>query len=160
MSTDEKLKLLGEPVSDEDIEWMPRHVFQTDKSATGYVALAVPYVTNRFIQTLLDQVMGPANWRNEFRPAVNAPGDAVECGLSLRIDGEWITKFDAAENSDIEGVKGGYSNAMKRAGVQWGIGRSLYDLPPHYFACEVKGNPTNGEKPKFRKWAEALRTKK
>lgn len=47
----------------------------------------------------------------------------VECGISIKIDGEWITKWDAAENTQVEAVKGGRSGAMKRAAVQWGIGR-------------------------------------
>ncbi|MFN2991986.1 Rad52/Rad22 family DNA repair protein, partial [Escherichia coli] len=45
-----------------------------------------------------------------------------------KVDGEWITKWDASENTQVEAVKGGRSSAMKRAAVQWGIGRYLYDL--------------------------------
>ena len=37
-------------------------------------------------------------------------------------------KWDAAENTQVEAVKGGRSGAMKRAAVQWGIGRYLYNL--------------------------------
>jgi hypothetical protein len=39
-----------------------------------------------------------------------------------------VWKWDGAENTEVEGVKGGLSSAMKRAAVQWGIGRYLYDL--------------------------------
>jgi hypothetical protein len=78
----------------------------------------------------LDDVCGPENWRNEFRYEQNG---AVLCGISIftRIpdrEPQWITKWDGAENTDIEAVKGGLSNSMKRAAVQWGIGRYLYDL--------------------------------
>ncbi len=52
----------------------------------------------------------------------------VECGISIKIDSEWVTKWDAAENTQVEAVKGGRSGAMKRAAVQWGIGRYLYNL--------------------------------
>ncbi|WP_263317101.1 Rad52/Rad22 family DNA repair protein, partial [Enterobacter hormaechei] len=52
----------------------------------------------------------------------------VECGISIKVEGEWITKWDAAENTQVEAVKGGRSGAMKRAAVQWGIGRYLYNL--------------------------------
>src|SRR5690606_38042070 len=41
---------------------------------------------------------------------------------------EWVTKWDGAENTEKEAVKGGLSGAMKRAAVQWGIGRYLYQL--------------------------------
>jgi hypothetical protein len=88
-------------------------------------AICVPYVTNRAIQMRLDEVAGPENWRNEFRPG---PDGGVMCGLSIRVGGEWVTKWDGAENTDVEGVKGGLSGAMKRAAVQWGIGRYLYAL--------------------------------
>jgi hypothetical protein len=90
----------------------------------------LPYVTNRAIQDRLDSVVGPGNWKNEFREwGIGSPG--VLCGLSIRIndgtrDPEWITKWDGAEQTDIEAVKGGLSDAMKRAAVQWGIGRYLY----------------------------------
>jgi hypothetical protein len=39
-----------------------------------------------------------------------------------------VTKWDGAQESQIEATKGGLSGAMKRAAVQWGIGRYLYDL--------------------------------
>lgn len=68
------------------------------------------------------------------------------CGISIRIpdvvqeikDGkasttpEWVTKWDGAENTAVEAVKGGLSGAMKRAAVQWGIGRYLYKLDTNF----------------------------
>ena len=44
------------------------------------------------------------------------------------LSGGFITKWDGAEDSDIEPVKGGLSDSMKRAAVQWGIGRYLYSM--------------------------------
>src|SRR4051812_744156 len=77
----------------------------------------LPYVTNRAIQDRLDSVVGPGNWKNEFREwGQGSPG--VLCGLSIRVGEEWITKWDGAEQTDIEAVKGGLSDAMKRAAVQ------------------------------------------
>jgi hypothetical protein len=43
-----------------------------------------------------------------------------------------ITKWDGAEQTQIEAVKGGLSGSMKRAAVQWGIGRYLYDLETNF----------------------------
>lgn len=40
----------------------------------------------------------------------------------------WIEKWDAAPNTDIEGVKGGVSDAMKRVCVHFGMGAELYGL--------------------------------
>lgn len=87
--------------------------------------LAVAYIQNRAVQNRLDEVMGFSNWKNEF--IVTEKGKI--CGLSLRIDDEWITKYDGASDTKIEATKGGISDSMKRAAVQWGIGRYLYNLP-------------------------------
>lgn len=47
-------------------------------------------------------------------------------GISIRINGEWVTRYDGADVTDFEPFKGGISSAIKRAGVPWGIGRYLY----------------------------------
>jgi len=114
-----------------DIEWKPIAISkQADK------ALVAPYVTNRAIMDRLDEVRGPENWRNEFRIG---PGGGVLCGISIRLGDEWITKWDGAENTDIEPVKGGLSSAMRRAAVQWGIGRYLYRLPNQWVRIDEQG---------------------
>ena len=75
----------------------------------------------------LDDVVGPENWTNDF---TESPNGGVLCTLGIRVDEDaWVYKTDGADNTEIERVKGGLSNAMKRAGVQWGIGRYLYRLP-------------------------------
>jgi hypothetical protein len=96
------------------------------KNNNGIWAKVLAYVTNRAIMKRLDEVCGKAGWRNEYRDIPNNGG--VECGISIKVEGEWITKWDAAENTQVEAVKGGRSGAMKRAAVQWGIGRYLYNL--------------------------------
>ena len=117
-----ELERLLEPFGPSDMEWRVQRAGEKDGKVW---AMLVPYITNRAIQDRLDDVCGPANWRNAFR---EGPGGGVLCGLSIRLGGEWVTKWDGAENTDIEAVKGGLSGAMKRAGVQWGIGRYLYRL--------------------------------
>jgi hypothetical protein len=89
-------------------------------------ATCLAYLTNRAIMDRLDEICGSANWRNEFR---QWHGESQLCGISIRIDGEWITKWDGAPNTGIEPIKGGLSDSMKRAAVLWGIARYLYDLP-------------------------------
>lgn len=118
-NTKDIAEALAAPFDIADIEFVGR--------GNGKRIVAAPYVTNRAIMTRLDSVVGIANWKNEF--ATSPTGGGVLCGLSIRIDGEWITKWDGAENTQIESVKGGLSGAMKRAAVQWGIGRFLYDSP-------------------------------
>ena len=127
MTSDMDLARLRDPFAPEDIEWR----VQTAGEKNGRPwARVLAYVTNRAIMDRLDEVAGVGNWRNEYQAG---PAGGVICGLSIRVprpDGgaEWVTKWDGAENSDVEPVKGGLSNAMKRAAVQWGIGRYLYDL--------------------------------
>jgi hypothetical protein len=50
-----------------------------------------------------------------------------------------VTKFDGAENSDIEPIKGGLSDSFKRAASAWGVGRYLYDLDGIWVEIEPKG---------------------
>ncbi|WP_409967659.1 Rad52/Rad22 family DNA repair protein [Bengtsoniella intestinalis] len=127
---------LAKPFAPEDLEW---RVQGTNKEKTG--GFAVPYITNRAIQNRLDEVVGPENWKNEFTPWHNSKDKSSQlCGLSIRYEQHgWITKWDGAENSDIEPVKGGLSDSMKRAAVQWGIGRTLYSMDTVWVSVEQKG---------------------
>jgi hypothetical protein len=122
MKTKEEIwAALAAPFPAEDIEW---RIAERGQKNNRQWAKVLAYVTNRAIMQRLDEVMGPENWKNEFCHI----DSAFLCGLSLRIDNEWITKWDGAQESQIESTKGGISGAMKRAAVQWGIGRYLYNL--------------------------------
>ena len=149
MQNEMDLARLRDPFAPEDIEWR----VQTAGEKNGRPwARVLAYVTNRAIMDRLDEVAGPANWRNEYR---EGPAGGVICGLSVRVpraDGtaDWVTKWDGAENSDVEPVKGGLSNAMKRAAVQWGIGRYLYDLEEGW--ATVSDNGRFSAKTKDGKW--------
>lgn len=112
---------LAAPFPMEALEW---RVGATTREKDKGMCLV--YVTNRAIMERLDDAVGPVNWRPEF---LLGRGKSVLCGLWLRVGGEWIVKWDGAEETDTEPVKGGISGAMKRAAVQWGIGRYLYELP-------------------------------
>lgn len=137
------LKRLADFFPAEDLEWKPITI--SKRTSKG---LAAAYITNRAIMDRLDEVVGPENWRNEYRPG---PCGGVLCGISIRIGDEWVTKWDGAENSDIEPVKGGLSNAMRRAAVQWGIGRYLYNLPQQWVPVDERGRFTHPPRidPKF-----------
>jgi hypothetical protein len=113
---------LRAPFPASDIEW---RIGRAGEKNGKVWATCLAYLTARAIMDRLDDVAGPANWRNEYR---EAPAGGVLCGISIRVGEEWVTKWDGAENTDIEGVKGGLSGAMKRAAVHWGIGRYLYHL--------------------------------
>lgn len=116
------LSKLKEPFDPTDIEW---RVQQDGVNGNGPWAMVLAYVTNRAIQNRLDDVCGPENWQNHYTAG---PNGGILCGISVRVGDEWVTKWDGADNTDIEAVKGGLSDSMKRAAVQWGIGRYLYNL--------------------------------
>ena len=85
------------------------------------------YITARTVMNRLDEVLGPANWWDEYMPQENS----VICRLTIRLpDGSTLTKSDAggyAGMSDSgDDDKSGFSDAFKRAAVKFGIGRYLY----------------------------------
>ena len=126
-TNDMDLARLRDPFAPDDIEWRVQQA--GDKNGKPW-ARVLAYVTNRAIMERLDEVVGPEAWQNVFK---EGPAGGVVCGLSIRVtrpDGsaDWVTKWDGAENTDVEPVKGGLSGAMKRAAVMWGVGRYLYDL--------------------------------
>lgn len=127
---------LAQPFAPEDLEW--RLQTTMEEKLRG---LAVPYVTNRAIQTRLDDVVGPDNWYNDYKPWHGAgKKEAQLCGIAIYFEGKgFIMKWDGAEDSDIEPVKGGLSDSMKRAAVQWGIGRVLYSMDMVWVDIEKRG---------------------
>jgi len=141
--------LLAKPFAPEDIEWRIQTALEDQLRG-----VAIPYVTNRAIQSRLDDVVGPDNWYNDFKPWHGAGNkEAQICGISIYFEGRgWIQKWDGAEDSDIEPVKGGLSDSMKRAAVQWGIGRILYSMDTVWVNIEKRGRSfiiKDSERPKL-----------
>ena len=125
--TNEQAKALEYPFPANEIEW--RVLCTTKDKAKGQVAA---FVDSRAIQKRLDAVLGRDNWQNHLCTVAGKDnsGTAHICEISIYYAdrGEWITKSDGAGSTDIEPIKGGLSNAFKRAASMWGIGRYLYDL--------------------------------
>ena len=133
------LSKLSEPFPAEDIEWRVSRAMMGRNGQPCCFVLA--YITARAIQERLDDVCGPDNWRNEEPRVISVgPKDALVCGISVLIEGQWwVTKWDVAEPTNIEAAKGGFSGAMKRAGAQWGIGRYLYHLSETFAEVSEQG---------------------
>jgi hypothetical protein len=100
----------------------------------GTKALALAYIDARDVMNRLDEVCGPGGWQDRYE----VHGAKTLCYLSVRIDGEWVTKADGAGDTDVEAEKGSISDAFKRAAVKWGIGRYLYDLDAPWVGCESR----------------------
>ena len=133
--TEKQAKLLAYPFTADEIEW--RVLLTTKDKSKGQVAA---YIDSRAIQKRLDDVLGRENWKNHF---ITMPGNSNSttahiCEISIYYPDrqEWITKSDGAGSTDIEPIKGGLSNAFKRAASIWNIGRYLYELPGLWVALK------------------------
>src|SRR5512139_2583230 len=148
------LARLAEPFKPSELEWRgePRGVdVRSMKSGDKCKVLVFTYVQARAIQNRLDIVLGGQNWYDVYTAG---PAGGVICSLSLRLGGEWITKQGMAENTQIEAVKGGESEALKRAAYKWGIGRYLYEMPEAWCEAVVKGKGVVlTERPSLPEWA-------
>ena len=86
------------------------------------------YKTARTDANLLDETYGSERWQNDFKLV-----DGVLYGgigiVFPEMNGEWVWKWDAGTESNTEAEKGRASDAFKRAGFKWGIGRELYSAP-------------------------------
>ncbi len=108
--------------------------------ATSGIALA--YIDARDVMKRFDDVCGDY-WQVEY------PFDGC-CRIGVKIGDEWVWRSNGAGETQVEGEKGKYSDAFKRAAVLWGVGRYLYYLPNVW--CNLKnGNIANP--PKMPSWA-------
>jgi hypothetical protein len=87
------------------------------------------FITARTVQNRLDDVLGPENWWDDYRPT--GRHESQLCRLTIRLpDGSTLTKCDAGGESavldDENGPKAVVSDALKRAAVKFGIGREFY----------------------------------
>src|SRR3990167_4244300 len=113
----------------------PKLIKWTTKGGKSPKPLA--YIDARDVMKRLDDVLGAENYQTKF---ITVDGCFV-CELSLRLGDEWITRSDGASKTHIEPVKGGISDALKRAANAWGIGRYLYYMPPTCSASNVSSWP-------------------
>ena len=80
------------------------------------------YITARDVMQRLDEVFGVDGWSDKYEFI----GGRMMCNLTCNFGGTLVSEADGADDSQIEGAKGGISDALKRAAVKFGIGRYLY----------------------------------
>lgn len=102
-------------------------------------AACVAYIDARDAMKILDEVCGPENWQDDYKE-VNG---MLFGGVAVRVEGEWVWKWDTGSESNIEKDKGHVSDSFKRAAVKWGIGRFLYDLEVKYVPANEKNTGNN-----------------
>lgn len=110
-------------------------VKQLIKSGPKVMALLLAYKDARVDMNILDEVVGPENWMNDYKR--DSKG-VLQCGIAIKFGSEWVWKWSNGTESMTEKEKGEYSDAFKRAGFMWGIGRHLYDFPNLF--VELKDN--------------------
>lgn len=123
---------LAAPFDPKAVSWRAQSVSKKNPDAPKAMALA--YIDARDVMDRLDEAVGPEGWEDAF---VETPLGRIICTIRIKIDGEWVSKSDGAGKTDVEGDKGGISDAFKRAAVKWGIGRYLYNMPTPWVRCEL-----------------------
>lgn len=96
------------------------------------------YKTARTDMALLDETVGPMAWQSDYR-VIN---DNLYAGIGIHsAELGWVWKWDCGvesrEDGDGNEKKGEASDAFKRAGFKWGIGRELYTAPFIWISSDV-----------------------
>lgn len=122
---------------EEEIECRVKKVMQS-----GVILLL--YKTARTDMDILDETVGAENWDSDYREIKGNlyAGIGIQCGD--RFVWKWDCGIESREDDEGNQKKGEASDAFKRAGVKWGIGRELYSAP-NIFIPEGKVNITNGK---------------
>ena len=131
------LNALKAPFPPDQISWRvgPKHDNKT---------IPLAYIDSRDVQERLDAVCGPGGWQTRhhdcgggklacevgilIKHTVKARASGIDGVIEQTVGEGWIWKSDGAGSSDIEAEKGAFSDSFKRAAVQWGVGRYLYDV--------------------------------
>ena len=105
------------------------------------------YKTARTDMSILDETVGAENWQDKFYEVKGI----MFCSIGINANYEnpelpdrWIWKSDAGTESNQDAEKGNASDARKRAGFAWGIGRCLYTSPLIWVKSD-KCNIQNGK---------------
>lgn len=124
---------LAAPFPPERVSW---RVGSTTRDKKKGMALA--YIDARDVMDRFDAVCGPAGWERRH-PHVEK---TTTCEIAVWVPehGRWVVKSDGAGDTAVEAEKGSLSDSFKRAAVNWGVGRYLYDLPSPWVELEERGN--------------------
>lgn len=120
-------------------------------------AVLLLYKTARTDADLLDETFSPTAWENDFKlvDGVLYGGIGITFPFDIKHDDgstehftKAIWKWDAGTESNTEAEKGRASDAFKRAGFKWGIGRELYSSPFVFIPaakCNIKSTERQGK---------------
>ena len=142
MKTIEEIQaILTRPFAVGEIRWRVGQAFvkrdhnpEQGERARGRVLVYanwVPYADR------LDEAVGINGWQTLC--GMSADGKSFSCELKVLLDGAWVSKSDVAGETDVEGSKGGATDAFKRACAKFGLGRGLYRMGETVATLYYKG---------------------
>lgn len=128
---------LRAPFPEDRIEWRIQSC--GDKTDGTVWARVLAYIDNRSAMERLDEVFG-LDWshREEFHNI----GTSAVCVVTITTAGRTVTgscEVELNKGDDIDPFKSAASGAMKRAVVNLGVGRYLYDLPEAWAVIGDRG---------------------
>lgn len=111
-----------------DIRWRVSNTWDKGNVKWG---MLVGYIDSRTAMEALDAL--DPNWSSKMEPIALGGESGIRC--TLIVNG--VAREDVGVVSNIDALKGAFSDALKRAAVHFGIGRELYELPKIAVECEV-----------------------
>lgn len=145
------IEMLKVPFGPNAVRWRIGRKSNDKKKAT-----ALAYVDARDVMDRLDTSVGADGWEDEYTTEpprsvrkqckvskeyyFEQVSGRVTCTLKIKIGDAWISKSDAAGETNVEGEKGAFSDAFKRAAVKFGLGRDLYGIESFYYPIDQYGN--------------------
>lgn len=107
-----------------------------NKKPDNPLATCVAYIDARDAMDRLDSVC-LYGWEREHKELKGL----IYCGVTIIMpQGGRITRWDCGTESNTEAEKGESSDSFKRAAVNWGVGRFLYDLSIVRVKAKASGN--------------------
>ena len=150
------LEILKQPLTRDQIDFKISMVTKTNDAVWASI---LAYKDARTDMEVLDKAVGPLNWQVTYQR--DSKG-VLQCSIGIFKEDilGWVWKTSNGVESDYESEKGEYSDAFKRAGFMWGIGRQLYDFPQiwvqlndhDYYEKDGKVKASNKLRPNEWRW--------
>ena len=125
------LPLLSEPI---ESQWRVQSF-----SKSKPVATVMAYIDQRDLMDVLDACCD-YGWQKTYQEVAGN----LFCNIGINMpDGTTQWRSDCGVESNQDSEKGRASDAAKRAGVNWGVGRFLYDMKIQYVTTNAKKDAGN-----------------
>lgn len=144
--TDEVAEALAAPFPEKDVQWVI--VATKNKDKPDHIDCWAPYLDADAIRDRLDEVCGPGGWAID----IEAAGDyAMICRLTiLGVTRADVGEVDEKKRKDSDQpLKAAATDALKRAAVNFGIGRYLHKVSKQWRKPEAgppRGNAQGGQR--------------